>query len=137
RSGVWSYGAVVMGLRGMAGVGRWLGASVGGGKAERGAPGIGDAAVGIDGVPRSCEALGGGHDVGLEGEDEAPLEEARVLVPSGRRARSPRVETEVVVVTAGREEQRAGVAPDDLIEPERLVVERGGAVELAHVEVDV
>ena len=43
----------------------------------------------------------------------------------------------MVMVPAGREEQRAGVAPDDLVEAERFVVERRSLLEIADVQVHV
>src|SRR5665647_3485467 len=54
----------------------------------------------------------------LRRDDDLPLEQTRIRVRRGRRAASPGVGAEVMMISARRHEQRAGIAPHDLVESE-------------------
>ena len=73
-----------------------------------------------------------GHVAGRR-NDDLPLNQLGVVVGRDGRRRGPRVRAEVVVIAAGGHEQRAGIAPYDFVEPEGVVVERGGLVDVAHI----
>ena len=86
---------------------------------------------GLQALPRLLELLGA---------RERDLEPAQPEGAGRGRRRSlagPRVDADVVVVAAGGEEQRAGVAADGDLEAERAGVEVLGRGELGDVEVDV
>ena len=71
------------------------------------------------------------------GQHEIPVDQARLVFTRGRRARGPRVRAEMMMVAAGGHEQRARVAPDHLVETERVMVEGGARVEVTDVQMDV
>src|SRR5690606_2250291 len=91
----------------------------------------------LDRVAGSHQALGGGLDLIRTWELDRPFEQARITLARGALRGRPGVHPEVVVVSAGGEQERAGVAPDDLVEPERVVVEARRGPEVAHVQVHV
>jgi hypothetical protein len=69
--------------------------------------------------------------------DTLALDEPRILVCRCGRSCGPRVRPQVVMVATCRQEQCAGVAPDDLVEPERFVIERGRLLQIADVQMHV
>src|SRR4051812_48784064 len=96
-------------------------------ESEPSAPWVGDDPVvarRLDVAARSGEPVRGGLGVAGQRKDHSPLEQACVPLTARRRVRSgPGVHSEVVMIAAGGEEKRSGVARHDAIEAERLVVE--------------
>ena len=94
----------------------------------------GAACPGVD-DGRTCCVAGGGQaphgslGIGAARDHQVPREQPRVAL-IGRRSGGPCVRAEVVVVAAGRQEQRARIVPDDFVEPERTVVEGLGRSEI-------
>ena len=96
----------------------------------------GSTTVELDGVAGGGQAPRGSLGIGAARDHEVPREQPRVAL-IGRRSGGPCVRAEVVVVAAGRQEQRARIVPDDFVEPERTVVEGLGGSEIADVQVHV
>jgi hypothetical protein len=103
----------------------------------------GSAATRSSAVARGREALVGQplrHRVDVAGARhlDRPLEQPSVVLARRLGAwPGPGVRTQVVVVAAGAEEERARVAPDRAIETETVPIEGAGSLEVADVQVDV
>ena len=93
-------------------------------------------ALAFDWIAGLLEAPGRGFG-GVDGRNlEVPRQQARLAV-GGRHVRGPRVGSEVMVIAAGRQEERARVVPHHFVEAQTGVIERLGGRQVGDVQVHV
>jgi hypothetical protein len=76
-------------------------------------------------------------DVNAARQHQLPLEQPGIVFRCRWRTRGPRVRAKVVVIPAGCEKQRSGIAPHHFVQPKGVVIKRLGVAERSHVKVHV
>src|SRR5205814_1271462 len=89
------------------------------------------------GMPSCLHALGGFFGVASRWDDDLPLQQTRICIARRRRTTRPRIRSKMMVISAGRHEQRPRITPHDFVEAKRVMIERLGFGNLIDVEMNV